>query len=118
QASYEGWFRSEESRINWHNHVDQVYNLIRSCNPAPGAWCELAGQKVFIYDCLKHPVRRFAGVKGKPGEVVDITATSILINAQGGMIEVLRLKPEGGKKMDAASFAQESGLGKHKPHTG
>lgn len=118
QASYEGWFRSEESRINWHNHVDQVYNLIRSCNPAPGAWCELAGQKVFIYDCLKHPVRRFAGVKGKPGEVVDITATSILINAQGGMIEVLRLKPEGGKKMDAASFAQESGLGKHKPHAG
>ncbi|MEY4643951.1 MAG: hypothetical protein RLZZ596_782 [Pseudomonadota bacterium] len=118
QASYEGWFRSEESRINWHNHVDQVYNLIRSCNPAPGAWCELAGQKVFIYDCLKHPVRRFAGVKGKPGEVVDITATSILINAQGGMIEVLRLKPEGGKKMDAAAFAHESGLGKHKPHTG
>ncbi|MEP6792287.1 MAG: methionyl-tRNA formyltransferase, partial [Ramlibacter sp.] len=41
QASYEGWFHEEESRINWHSHVDQVYNLIRACNPAPGAWTEL-----------------------------------------------------------------------------
>ena len=41
QASYEGWMKETESRINWHNHVDQVYNLIRACNPAPGAWGEI-----------------------------------------------------------------------------
>src|SRR6202050_5371628 len=38
QASYEGWCRDAEARINWHNHVDMVYNLIRGCNPAPAAW--------------------------------------------------------------------------------
>lgn len=109
-ASYEGWFRTEESRINWANHVDQVYNLIRACNPAPGAWCELGGVKVSLYDCRKHPVRTFGAVRGKPGEIVRITELSLFINAQGGMIEVLRLKPEGGKKMDAAAFARERGL--------
>ncbi|MBX9961047.1 MAG: methionyl-tRNA formyltransferase [Burkholderiaceae bacterium] len=109
-ASYEGWFRTEESRINWANHVDQVYNLIRACNPAPGAWCELGGVKVSLYDCRKHPVRTFGAVRGKPGEIVRITELSLFINAQGGMIEVLRLKPEGGKKMDAADFARERGL--------
>uniref|UniRef100_UPI0035AF05FD methionyl-tRNA formyltransferase n=1 Tax=Hylemonella sp. TaxID=2066020 RepID=UPI0035AF05FD len=109
-ASYEGWFRTEESRINWANHVDQVYNLIRACNPAPGAWCELGGVKVSLYDCRKHPVRTFGAVRGKPGEIVRITELSLFINAQGGMIEVLRLKPEGGKKMDAAEFARERGL--------
>lgn len=110
QASYEGWFRAEESKINWANHVDQVYNLIRACNPAPGAWCELGGVKVSIYDCRKHPVRTFGAVRGKPGEVVKITDQSVFINAQGGMIEVLRLKAEGGKKMDAAEYARAAGL--------
>lgn len=110
QASYEGWFKAEESKINWANHVDQVYNLIRACNPAPGAWCELAGTKVWLYDCRKHPVRTFGEVKGKPGEVARISDSSIFINAQGGLIEVLKLKPEGGKKMAAADFARERGL--------
>lgn len=110
QASYEGWFRTEESRIHWASHVDQVYNLIRACNPAPGAWCELGGVKVALYDCRKHPVRTFGAVRGKPGEIVRITDLSLFINAQGGMIEVLRLKPEGGKKMGAADFARERGL--------
>jgi methionyl-tRNA formyltransferase len=110
QASYEGWFRAEESRINWANHVDQVYNLIRACNPAPGAWCELGGVKVSLYDCRKHAVRTYGAVRGKPGDIVRITELSLFINAQGGMIEVLRLKPEGGKKMGAADFAREHGL--------
>lgn len=110
QASYEGWFKSEESKINWANHVDQVYNLIRACNPAPGAWCELAGTRVWLYDCRKHPVRTFGAVRGKPGEIVQITDKSLFINAQGGMIEVLRLKAEGGKKMDAGEYARSVGL--------
>ena len=38
QATYEGWVREAESRINWASHVDFVYDLIRGCNPAPGAW--------------------------------------------------------------------------------
>lgn len=110
QASYEGWFKTEESRINWANHVDQIYNLIRAANPAPGAWTELAGTKVWLYDCRKHPARTYGEVRGKPGEVSKITDSAIFINAQGGMIEVLKLKPEGGKKMGAAEFAQERQL--------
>src|SRR5207302_1143693 len=34
-ASYEGWCRKAEARINWANHVDFVYNVVRGCNPAP-----------------------------------------------------------------------------------
>lgn len=110
QAGYEGWFKAEESKINWANHVDQVYNLIRACNPAPGAWCELGGGKVSLFDCRKHPVRTYGAVRGKPGEIAQITEKSLFINAQGGMIEVLRLKPEGGKKMEAGEFARSQGL--------
>mgnify|MGYP001398957330 CR=1 FL=1 len=109
-ASYEGWFRDEEAKINWANPVDQVYNLIRAANPAPGAWCMLGGVKVRLFDSRKHVLRTFGAARGQPGEIARMTADSIFINAQGGQIEVIRLKPDGGQKMNAAAFAQNLGL--------
>src|SRR6204780_1844148 len=29
QASYEGWCRDPEAEINWHNHIDHTYNVVR-----------------------------------------------------------------------------------------
>ncbi|MGB5080116.1 MAG: methionyl-tRNA formyltransferase [Burkholderiales bacterium] len=110
QASYEGWFREAEARINWASHVDMVHNLIRAANPAPGAWTTLAGKKVQIYDCRKHIVRTFGAVKGKIGEVSEIGASSFFVTAQGGRIEVLKAKHEDGKKVSAAEFAAQNGL--------
>jgi methionyl-tRNA formyltransferase len=103
-ATYEGWFREAEARINWANHVDVVHNLIRGCNPAPGAWTTLAGVKLQIFDCRKHPVRTFGAVKGKIGEVVEAGPASFQVTAQGGRIEVLRAKLGDGKKVAAGDL--------------
>jgi methionyl-tRNA formyltransferase len=110
QASYQGWCRAAESKINWHNPVGFTYNLIRGCNPAPGAWTTLAGKKVQIFDARKHEVRTFGAVKGKVGEIAAIGAESLFITAQGGQIEVFKLKHEEGKKISAADFVREHGL--------
>ena len=109
-ATYEGWCRAAESRINWHNHVDFVYNLIRGCNPAPGAWTTLLGKKVQIFDARKHAFHTFGAVKGKIGEISAIGPDSLRITAQGGQIEVFKLKHEDGKKISAAEFVTEHGL--------
>ncbi len=111
QASYEGWCRGAEGQINWHHHVDFVYNLIRGCNPAPGAWTRWQGKKLQIFDARKHLNRRFADVAGAVGTVTTVGEESISIMAQGGQIEVLKLRYEDGKKIGAAQFASESGLG-------
>jgi methionyl-tRNA formyltransferase len=110
QASYEGWCRGAEAQIDWAKSVDQVYNLIRGCNPAPGAWTTVAGKKLFVFDARKIPFRRFADVSGKMGEVTAVGEHSIKITAQGGQIEVLRVRHEDGKKIDAAEFARASQL--------
>jgi methionyl-tRNA formyltransferase len=104
QATYEGWCRKAEARINWANHVDFVYNVIRGCNPAPGAWTTLEGKELQIFDARKHPVRTFGAVKGKIGEVVEVTDKSFHVTAQGGRIEVLRAKLGEGKKAAAAEL--------------
>jgi methionyl-tRNA formyltransferase len=104
QASYEGWCRAEEARINWHNHVDYIYNLIRGCNPAPGAWTTLSGKKIQLFDVKKHVFRTFSQVHGKIGEISQITEESFRITAQGGQIEVIKLKHQDSKKMTVGEF--------------
>jgi len=104
QATYEGWFRKAEARINWANHVDFIYNTIRGCNPAPGAWTTVEGKELQIFDARKLPVRTFGAVKGKIGEVVEPTDESFQVSAQGGRIEVLRARLGDGKKVTAGEL--------------
>jgi methionyl-tRNA formyltransferase len=115
KASYEGWCREAEARIHWAHHVDSVYNLIRGCNPAPGAWTTLNGKKVQVFDARKHVFRRFADVAGKVGEVSEVSAASFKVTAQGGVIEVLRARGEDGKKLSGGDLAQAAGLVKGTP---
>jgi methionyl-tRNA formyltransferase len=110
QASYEGWCRAAEAGINWHNHVDLVYNLIRGCNPAPGAWTTCNGRKLQLFDARKHPVRTFSQVKGSIGAVSTIGEKSILVTAQGGQIEVFTVRYDDGKKLPAPQFCADSGV--------
>ena len=109
-ASYEGWCREAEARVHWANHADFVYNLIRGCNPAPGAWTTLNGVKLQIFDARKHPVRTFGAVKGKIGEVCEVGPQSFTVTAQGGRIEILKAKLGDGKKLSAAEVAATAGI--------
>src|SRR3954464_6470752 len=104
RATYEGWCRKNEAKLNWANHVDFIYNTIRGCNPAPGAWTTFEGKELQIFDARKHSVRTFGAVKGKIGEVVEATDKSFQVTAQGGRIEVLRAKLADGKKVAAGEL--------------
>jgi methionyl-tRNA formyltransferase len=109
QANYEGWFDVNTAQIHWATHINQIYNLIRACNPAPGAWTKLGEQKVQIYDCHKHVVATFGAVKGKPGEITAITLDSFFVACHGGQIEVLKAKGALGK-VSGAELAKELNL--------
>jgi methionyl-tRNA formyltransferase len=110
QASYQGWCRDAEARINWHNHVDLVHNLIRGCDPAPAAWTTFKGKKLQLHGARKHPARTFGQVKGAIGAVTAIGEQSIFVTAQGGQIEVTKLRYEGGKKLPAPQVCAAAGL--------
>ena len=110
RATYEGWCRAAEARIDWAKPVGHVYNLVRGCNPAPGAWTTFGGKKVQIFDARKVVFRRFADVVGKIGEVSGVTDAGFNVTCQGGLIEVLRARGEDGKKLTGGEFARAQGL--------
>jgi methionyl-tRNA formyltransferase len=110
QASYEGWCRDPEARVNWHNHLDLIYNLIRGCDPAPAAWTTFKGKKLQLHAARKHPARTFGEVKGAIGAVTAIGEQSLFVTAQGGQIEIFKLRYDGGKKLPAPQVCAEVGL--------
>src|SRR6201995_5731276 len=80
-AGYEGIIREAESHVHWASHVDQTFNLIRGCNPAPGAWTTHEGKKLVLFDSTKPIARTFSEVKGKKiGQVVGQTGGSLVIH--------------------------------------
>jgi methionyl-tRNA formyltransferase len=109
RASYEGWCRETEAKINWANHVEYIHNLIRGCDPAPGAWTTVKGEKLQLFGSKKRLVRTFGAVKGKIGEVTEIGAGGMLVTAQGGQIEFAKGKLGSGKKLASAELGIAAG---------
>jgi methionyl-tRNA formyltransferase len=108
-AGYEGILRDAESRINWANHVDIIYNLIRGCDPAPGAWTTMDGKKLFVFNAAKRIARTFSEVKGKKlGEAATIGG-KLVVHGQGGFIEIERVRLDGGRKVAASEVGIEAG---------
>jgi methionyl-tRNA formyltransferase len=108
-ANYEGWFDQAAARIHWSSHITQIHNLIRACNPAPGAWTMVGEQKVQIYDVKKHITATYGAVKGKPGQITAIDSESFFVACHGGQIEVLKAKGSAGK-VNGAELAKSLGL--------
>ena len=98
-ATYERRCTKKHAHVDWFKPVDQVYNLIRGTNPAPGAWTTVNGDELSIYDS-----EQVAG-DGVAGRVTDIEEGGITIQSVGGRIRVKRVKPKGGQKVSASEWA-------------
>ena len=105
-ATYEPLCTEERARIDWSRPVDTIYNLIRGCNPQPGATTTLRGQRLKIFDCQRQLLPQTAA----PGEVTGIAADSFGVAASDGVLLIKRVQPEGQAKIKAADFITASGL--------
>ena len=105
KATYESWCGKKDARIDWGKPAQEVYNLIRGCNPAPGAWGMHGDTELQIFDCR---LERAAG--GEPGMVAGVDDKGVVIALNGGALHVHRVRAKGGKKIAASEYAAESGL--------
>ena len=103
-GSYESWFKKDIAKIDWAKPVDEIYNVIRAANPAPGAWTTIYGAQVDVFDASRQ-----AG-DGTPGDVVSVNADGVSVQAGGGRILIARVRPKGGQKISAHEWAETAGL--------
>src|SRR6185369_15934940 len=99
RASYDPLCRDEHAAIDWSRPVAEVYNLIRGCDPQPGAYVVRNGDKLRCHDA-----RRVDRSGATPGEVLEIDSAGVTVAAGGGAVRVGRLRV-GDKKLAAAEAA-------------
>ncbi len=110
-ATYEGRCGAENARIDWGKPWRQVHNLIRGCNPAPGAWTKLGDQTLQIFEAKPIPAKSPKGIGGKMGEIVEFDAVRIHRGLRRwAALKVLRVKLADGAKAKAGEWAGSSGL--------
>src|SRR5215211_4136060 len=105
KATYEGRCGPDNARIDWGKPWRQIHNLIRGCNPAPGAWTALDGHPLQVFESKPLPARDPKGIAGKMGEVVEVSADGFTVVCADGRIKVLRVKTHDGPKVAAGEFA-------------
>ncbi len=104
KATYESWCRKKDAGVDWSKPAADVHNLIRGCDPQPGAWTTRGGTEVQLYDS-----RRGEG-SGAPGTVLGISDEGVTVAAGDGAVLVKRVRPAGGGKVAAAEWAKEAGV--------
>ena len=89
-ASYEPICRDEHARIDFNRPAHTVHNLIRGCDPQPGAYTTVGGQRLRLYDAIFEP----AQPSERPGTILSNDAGGLRLALDGGCVLVRRVRLE------------------------
>lgn len=93
-VTYAEKINKSETRIDWSRSAVDVDRLIRGLSPFPGAWCDIAGERVKF-------LRSELGIgSGRPGQVLD----RLTIACGTGAVRILQAQREGKRPTSADDF--------------
>lgn len=100
-ASYAAKISKAEASIDWTLDALHIERSIRAFNPYPGAFSELAGHPVKIWQAsMIDP----SSSSGEPGEILRTAGDGIIVACGCGSLRIEILQPAGGKKLTAAQY--------------
>ncbi|MFV0644526.1 MAG: methionyl-tRNA formyltransferase [Sphingomonadaceae bacterium] len=94
-ATYAAKIDKAEARIDWSRSASEIERLVRAFAPSPGAWFELAGERVKLLEA------HILDETGTAGMVLDDQLT---IGCGDSAIRPLRIQRAGKPAMDVADF--------------
>ena len=105
-ATYEPPCDDRVAAVDWSKPAFDVYNLVRGCDPQPGAYSILKGEKVKFYKASLIETTEASS----PGQVISIGAGEVVVALNGGTLKIGKMKGEKGAKLVADEFAKEIDL--------
>ncbi|HZY60567.1 MAG TPA: methionyl-tRNA formyltransferase [Candidatus Binataceae bacterium] len=104
-ATYEPPCRDEHARVDFNKHAREVHNLIRGCDPQPGAFSEYGGKRVRLYEAALE-----LGLSAGPvGEIVALGPDGMRIGLEGATLLVKRTRIDPSPKKVAPAELATSG---------
>jgi methionyl-tRNA formyltransferase len=105
QATFQGLVGDAEARIDWSADARSIDQLVRGCDPQPGAHARLGDVVVRLFDA-----ELLEGSCAEPsGTLLAIEDGQLRISAGGGVLGVGRARVGDGKKVAVAESGLESG---------
>ncbi|MDG2305355.1 MAG: methionyl-tRNA formyltransferase [Candidatus Binatia bacterium] len=110
EATYEPLCRDEHGCIHWNQPTKKVYDLIRGCDPQPGAHARAGGEQSRLYGAKRGPAPDSAVPAGTVVSVGDGGLTvAVGSGADAGTLTIAKMRV-GKEKLPAAEAAQRLGL--------
>lgn len=106
KATYEPPCDDRVAFVNFEKPIKEIYNLIRGCDPQPGAYTTFQGKRVRFYDAKMFP----PSIDKRSGEIVSIEDAGLQIAVKGGLIQIGKLRVDKGEKIGPIEFAQSIDL--------
>jgi len=106
KATYEPPCDDRVASIDFEKSIHDVYNLIRGCDPQPGAYTTFKAKKVRYYDARMDPSESGK----KPGEVLAIETDSLIVAVKSGILRIGKLRVDKGEKVGPVEFARSVDL--------
>ena len=106
KATYEPPCDDRVAGIDWKKPAQETYNLVRGCDPQPGAYALWKGDKIRCYAARLNQDRADAPA----GSVVGIDQDGIHIAVPEGKLTVGKLRASSTGKITGAEFAEQQGL--------
>ena len=105
-ATYEPPCNDLVAGVDWSGSPAEIFNLIRGCDPQPGAYSFLDGEKIRFYGARLLPVPPDAA----PGTIVAVDSEGFHISAGEATLVVGAIRPPGGGKVAPEAYASEHGI--------
>jgi methionyl-tRNA formyltransferase len=102
KATYDPPCGDEHAKIDWSKPAQEIFNLIRGCDPQPGAHTTWQGKMVRIFDARLQASANSTAT----GQVTGIGGEEIAIALNGSTLTVRRMRGEGAK-ISGAEFAKQ-----------
>jgi methionyl-tRNA formyltransferase len=103
EATYAPIITKEMARIDFNKPTRQIIDFIRAYNPHPGAYAEIGGKILKIWNTAQHSDE----IAANPGDVIKTCPKEgIFIATKDGQLQILELTPPGGKKMPAPDYVK------------
>ncbi len=113
-ATYDPLCRDEHAAISWEQPARVTHNLIRGCDPQPGAFVVVGGRRIRLYEATLEAEAAGGNTTSRlpPGRMLGVDDEAVRVAVPGGVIRIGRVRPEGERtKVAAAEFARAHGLG-------
>ena len=93
-VTYAAKIDKSEARIDWTRPAAEIDRQIRGLSPFPGAWCDMAGERIKLLRC------RLAQGQGAPGQILQ----GLTVACGEGAVEITELQRQGKRPMPAGDF--------------